>query len=72
MFFYIKKTVDTFVVVWSLSSKDHINVILDSLAEEYDNFIILIISQLDPYNIEEFESLLLAQLKCFEKKCSNV
>jgi len=48
-------------------SKDHINVILDGLPEEYDEFITSITFRLDSYTIEDIETLLLAQEDRFEK-----
>jgi len=40
---------------------DHIEVILDGLSEEYDNFVTSILSRVDPYTVEEIETLLLSQ-----------
>jgi len=42
-------------------------VILDGLSKEYDGFITTILSRFDPYNVDEFESLLLAQEERFGK-----
>jgi len=44
-----------------ISSEDHIDAILDGFSEEYDNFITSITLQLDPYTVEDIESLLLVQ-----------
>jgi len=61
-FLEIKKTVDNLVVVGcSISTKDHIKPIVDGLSNEYDSFITLVTSRLDPYTVEDIESLLLAQ-----------
>jgi len=40
---------------------------LDGLSEEYDGFIITILSRSDPYTTDELESLLLAQEERFKK-----
>jgi len=63
----IKKTVDTLAAVGSpISTKDHIEAILDGLPEEYDSFVTTITSRLDPYTVEDVESLLLTQEERFE------
>ena len=50
-----------------ISTEDHIEAILDGLQEEYDSFVTTITSQLDPYTVEDVESLLLTQEERFEK-----
>jgi len=71
-FSFFKRTVDTLVVVGSpLSHEDHINAILDGLSKEYDSFITLVTSQLDPYSVEEIKALILVQEKHFENNCAS-
>ena len=50
-----------------ISTKDHIEAILDGLPEEYDSFVTTITSRFDPYIVEDVESLLLAQEQRFER-----
>jgi len=60
--------VDSLITIGStVSSKDHIDVVLDGLPKEYDAFITSITSRLGPYTIEDFEALLLTQQERFEK-----
>ena len=58
----IKKVVDSLAATGSaITAEDHIDAVLDGLPEEYDAFITSITSQLDPYTIEDIESLPFAQ-----------
>ncbi|RDX81180.1 putative ADP-ribosylation factor GTPase-activating protein AGD15, partial [Mucuna pruriens] len=45
-----------------VSSKEHLDVILEGLPEEYESTVYLISSKLDPFNVDEMETLLLAPL----------
>jgi len=64
----IKKTVDSLSAIGtSISTAEHIDAILDDLSKDYDGFITSILSHSDPYNVDELESLLLAQEERFEK-----
>jgi len=64
----IKNIIDSLAVVGSpISTEDHIDVILDGLPEEYDHFVTSIISRLNPYIVDEIETLLLAQEERLEK-----
>jgi len=59
---------DTLIVVGSpFTSKDHIEVILNDLSEEYNSFIMSVTSHLDPYIVQEIEALLLVQEEHFDK-----
>jgi len=54
--------VDTLVALGaSISSEDHIDVILDGLSDDYDHFITIITSKTNPYTVDEIEVVLLAQ-----------
>ena len=56
----IKKTIDQLIVVGaSITTKEHIQAILDGLPTDYTPLLTSIISHLDPYSIEEMEALLL-------------
>lgn len=57
----------TFSTPIPISEEDHIDDILDGLPDDYDSFITSITSRLDPYTIDEIESLLLAQEERFDK-----
>ena len=45
----------------SVSTKDHIDAILDGLPSEYETFTVSVNTRSDPYSVDEIESLLLAQ-----------
>lgn len=47
--------------------KYHIDTIFDSLSFEYDAFIVLVHFCIDPYSVDEIESLILAQEIRIEK-----
>ena len=47
--------------------KKHIDVIFEGLSTYYDTFILSIESHIDPYTIDDIESLLLAQEAMIEK-----
>ena len=47
--------------------KSHIDAIFDGLSYECDTFIVLVNSCIDPYSVDEIESLLLAQETQIEK-----
>ena len=51
-----------------MSEKKHIDVIFEGLSTDYDTFILSIESHIDPYTIDDIESLLLAQEARIEKK----
>ena len=51
-----------------MSEKKHIDVIFEGLSTDYDTFILSIESHIDPYTIDDVESLLLAQEAMIEKK----
>ena len=51
-----------------MSEKKHIDVIFEGLSTYYDTFILSIESHIDPYTIDDVESLLLAQEAMIEKK----
>ncbi|PON37427.1 hypothetical protein TorRG33x02_347460 [Trema orientale] len=58
----IKNAVDSLVSIgYFISTEDHIEAIFDGLLDEYDTFVISTSSRLDPYTVEDIESLLLAQ-----------
>jgi len=64
----IKKTVDFFATIGApISSKDHIEVLLDGLYDDYDPFITAITSRLDPYIVDNLEALLPTQKERFDK-----
>ena len=50
-----------------MSEKKHIDVIFEGLSTDYDTFILSIESHIDPYTIDDIESLLLAQEAMIEK-----
>lgn len=52
---------------YSLSAKDHIDAIFDGLPSEYDAFIMLINSDIDPCSVDDIEYLLLTQKTRIEK-----
>ena len=69
----IKKTVDQLAAVGcTISTEDHIEVVLDGLSEEYDSFITSITSRLDPYTVADIEALLLAQENRIERNKQSV
>jgi len=58
----IKKTVDSLATIGaSISLEDHIEVILDCLSDDYDPFITVVTSRLDPYRVDDLEALFLTQ-----------
>ncbi|KAF7835472.1 Retrovirus-related Pol polyprotein from transposon TNT 1-94 [Senna tora] len=64
----IKRLVDSLFSVGSpLTNNDHIEAILEGLPEEYNSFVVSITSRLDPYSLDEIESLLVAQEEPIEK-----
>lgn len=64
----VKKLVDSLAAVGSpLDVEDHIEAIFDGLSEEYDPFITSVTSRIDPYTVQEIESLLMAQEERLEK-----
>ena len=48
--------------------KEHIDAIFEGLSSDYDTFILSIESRIDPYTVDDIESLLLAQEARIEKK----
>jgi len=51
--FYIKKYIDSLATIGSpISNDDHVEAILANLPEEFDDFIIAILSKLDPCTIK--------------------
>ena len=67
----IKKITDTLSVIGSpVSINDHIEAILDGLPEDYDRFVTIVLSRIDPYIVKEIESLLLSQEEQFDKHTS--
>jgi len=44
-----------------ITTNDHVEAILNGLSEECDGFVIVVLSHVDSYNIEEIESFLLSQ-----------
>jgi len=68
----IKKIVDTLVAIDSpITTEDHIDAILDGLPDEYDSFVTIITSRLDPYVVADVKSLILAQKKRLDKGISS-
>ena len=67
----IKRLVYSLAIVGSpLLVDEHIEVILDELSEDYATFIIVVLSRVTPFFINEIEALLMAQedmLKMFRK-----
>ena len=64
----IRNIVDHLVLVGhNLSDKDHIDAVFERLPQEYETFIISVNSRIDPYIVEEIETLLLAQETRIEK-----
>jgi len=55
-----------------ISTEDHIEAILVGLSDEYDSFVTSVTSHLDPYTVEDIESLLLAQESRIEKAKHSV
>ena len=51
-----------------MSEKKHIDVIFEGLSSDYDTFILSIESRIDPYTVDDIESLLLTQEARIEKK----
>nr|KYP52268.1 Retrovirus-related Pol polyprotein from transposon TNT 1-94 [Cajanus cajan] len=68
----IQSLVDSLTAIGdSVSSKEHLGIVLDGLPEEYESTVSLISSRFDVLSIEEVETLLLAhesRLKKFKKK----
>jgi len=55
----IKKVVNMLVVISvPVTTKDHIESILEGLPEDYNAFIVVVTSHTDPYSINEIESRL--------------
>ena len=52
----------------SMFEKEHIDAIFEGLSSDYDTFILSIESRIDPYTVDDIESLLLAQEARIEKK----
>ena len=52
----------------SMYEKEHINVIFKGLSTDYDTFILSIELRIDPYTVDDIESLLLPQEARIEKK----
>ena len=53
MFFISKKYIDSLATIGSpISNDDHVEAILANLPEEFDDFIIAILSKLDPCTIK--------------------
>jgi len=50
-----------------ISTEEHIGVLLDGLSEEYEAFITVVLTRVDPYTVEEIEALLLSQEERLEK-----
>jgi len=50
-----------------ISRDDHIEAILDGLLEDYDGFVTVVLSRIDPYIIEEIKALILSQKEQFDK-----
>ena len=50
-----------------MSEKKHIDVIFEGLSTDYDTFILSIELRIDPYTVDDIESLLLAQEAMIEK-----
>ena len=44
-----------------VSTKDHIDAILDGLPSEYETFTVSVNTRTDPYTVDEIEPFLLAQ-----------
>jgi len=63
--FYNKK--DHRLTVGSHIIVDHMKAILDGLFDDYDAFIISIISRINPYIVEDIKALFLIQEERFEK-----
>lgn len=58
----IKKTIDALAAVGvPISTKDHIEVILDGLNEDYGPFITIVLSRKDLFSVDELEVLLITQ-----------
>jgi len=63
-----KKIVATLAAIGApISTKEHIEVLLDGLSEEYEAFITLVLTRVDPYTVEKIEALLLSQEERLEK-----
>lgn len=58
----IKKIVDTSIVLRApISANDHIKSNLNSLPDDYDNFITSVTSRTNPYTVEEIKTLILVK-----------
>ena len=57
----IKKITDQLAAIGAeISTTEYIEVIFDRLPEEYNPFVTSLLSRLDPYTIDEMESLLMS------------
>jgi len=57
----IKKTVDSLVVIEApISIEEHIKVMVDNLSNDYNSFVTVVMSRLNPNTVEDIEALLLA------------
>lgn len=64
----VKKIIDSLALVGALvTMNEHIEVILDDLFEEYEGIVTSIISRVDPYIVEDIESMLMTQEEIFKK-----
>lgn len=65
----IRKLVNVLASVGEpVTQNEHIESIFDGLNDEYESFIASMMARIEPYTVEEFESLLKAQEKRFNKK----
>ena len=55
------------VAIGAQVTTDHIENILEGLPKEYNVFIVVVTCSIDPYSINEIESLLLVQEKRFHR-----
>nr|KYP63468.1 hypothetical protein KK1_018044 [Cajanus cajan] len=64
----IQSLVDALTAIGdSVSSKEHLDIVLEGLPEEYESTVSLISIRFDELSIEEVETLLLAHESCLER-----
>ena len=69
----IKVCVDSFASVGvSLSTKDHVESILDGLPNDYESFVTSVTLRNDDFSVEEIEALLMAHESRVEKNNSSL
>lgn len=56
----------------NLTTKDHVDAIFEGIPPEYETFVTSVNSRMEPYSVDEIESLLLAQEVKIEKNTTSL